>query len=220
MMACNPDTIKNPEVSREQSLKTFGVFSRILLDSDAKHIWSATMPILKYLGYFSAPASTKFHLCTAGGLLTHSVNVTSVALDLASLKFPALEPWRVLAAGLLHDVGKCGFTADNGLEPRYIKNPEPMPAYEKAKKWWAPYLYHDSKPMFTVRDLSALYVSKWGYPWDVVQAVMIHDGLFNDANKDYFRTDMEPLSLVINAADWIACKGLETKHEALHKRYE
>jgi len=68
---------------------------------------------LDNLGFFSAPASTRFHLNYDGGLMEHSMNVCNVALRLretmismdASLK-PFLPEDSVIIASLLHDVCK------------------------------------------------------------------------------------------------------------------
>ena len=64
-------------------------------------------------GFFTAPASTKFHLSYEGGLLQHSLNVCEMALGLRDLiiqKKPDLEPGlpkeSVIIASLLHDVCK------------------------------------------------------------------------------------------------------------------
>lgn len=68
---------------------------------------------LEALGFFEAPASTRFHLNKEGGLLEHSLSVCKVALDLASLminKNPALASKipneSIIIAALLHDVCK------------------------------------------------------------------------------------------------------------------
>ena len=41
---------------------------------------------LEELGFFKAPASTKFHLNYEGGLLEHSMNVCEMALELREKK--------------------------------------------------------------------------------------------------------------------------------------
>ena len=68
---------------------------------------------LSSLGFFEAPASTKFHLNEEGGLLMHSLNVCNTALairDVMLLKNDslreALPKDSVIIAGLLHDVCK------------------------------------------------------------------------------------------------------------------
>ena len=52
---------------------------------------------LEELGFFKAPASTKFHLNYEGGLLEHSMNVCEMALELREL---------MIRTALLHDVCK------------------------------------------------------------------------------------------------------------------
>ena len=68
---------------------------------------------LEELGFFKAPASTKFHLNYEGGLLEHSMNVCDMALELRDLMFKkkdglhdALPKESVIIAALLHDVCK------------------------------------------------------------------------------------------------------------------
>ena len=58
--------------------------------------------------YFSAPASTKYHLAYEGGLFEHSVNVTLSLLELSknnNLKWS--RPDSPYIIGMLHDLCKC-----------------------------------------------------------------------------------------------------------------
>lgn len=41
--------------------------------------------VIERLGFFTAPASTEFHLSNEGGLLQHSLNVCEMALGLRDL---------------------------------------------------------------------------------------------------------------------------------------
>ena len=68
---------------------------------------------LEELGFFKAPASTKFHLNYEGGLLEHSMNVCDMALELREVMIRKKEGLRdllpkesVIIAALLHDVCK------------------------------------------------------------------------------------------------------------------
>lgn len=68
---------------------------------------------LSEMGFFEAPASTRFHLCYEGGLCEHSLNVCRTALMVREnvLKVnPSLEKAlrkdSVIIASLLHDVCK------------------------------------------------------------------------------------------------------------------
>lgn len=68
---------------------------------------------LEEVGFFKAPASTKFHLNYEGGLLEHSMNVCDMALELRELMIRKKECLReslpkesIIIAALLHDVCK------------------------------------------------------------------------------------------------------------------
>lgn len=68
---------------------------------------------LEYLGFFKAPASTKFHLNEDGGLVQHSLNVCKAALsmrksmiELDDSLLEALPKDSVIIASLLHDTCK------------------------------------------------------------------------------------------------------------------
>ena len=68
---------------------------------------------LEELGFFEAPASTRFHGCEPGGLLAHSLAVCDQALALREMeiaKRPELAEKvpveSVIIAALLHDVCK------------------------------------------------------------------------------------------------------------------
>ena len=101
----------------EQLLKMAG------LDSD-------TIAELEFWGYFRAPASKGHHLAVPGGLVQHSINVTTrlVALTKAlRLKWPRPEsPYLV---GMLHDVVKVrSYIVDktattDASAPKYIYAP-------------------------------------------------------------------------------------------------
>lgn len=68
---------------------------------------------LTELGFFKAPASSKFHLNEEGGLLQHSLNVCRVALELRKVMIAQddtllelIPKDSVIIAALLHDVCK------------------------------------------------------------------------------------------------------------------
>lgn len=68
---------------------------------------------LERLGFFKAPASTRFHLNYEGGLVEHSLNVCDVALDLREMMIKKKEALKdrilidsVIIASLLHDTCK------------------------------------------------------------------------------------------------------------------
>ena len=156
---------------------------------------------LEQLKYFEAPASSKFHLSVPGGLFLHSVGVVERALKLR-VGMSGIPAWKIMLAGIFHDVGKCGLLCGDFLRPRYVAN-TPGAGYS---------VYH-AVPDFTVRDLSALYAGRFGLPWDVMQAILTHDGLYCDQNKPYISNQCN-LSLLLMNADNLQSKIFETRTEA------
>ena len=87
-------------------------FKEMLLSTNRKGIENVIAQ-LEMLGFFKAPASTKFHLNYEGGLLEHSMNVCDMALELRELMIRKKESLReslpresVIIAALLHDICK------------------------------------------------------------------------------------------------------------------
>lgn len=72
-----------------------------------------TIEELEDLGFFEAPASTKFHLNEEGGLVEHSLNVCKAALNVRQVMLEMDDTLReylpvdsVILSALLHDVCK------------------------------------------------------------------------------------------------------------------
>lgn len=77
---------------------------------------------LERLGFFVAPASTKFHLNVKGGLMQHSWNVCNTALMLREQMIQMkpelaekLPVESVIIASLLHDVCKSNIYKDDSI---------------------------------------------------------------------------------------------------------
>ena len=67
---------------------------------------------LENTDFYTAPASTKYHLATEGGLLQHSLNVYDKLLRLYASEYGAIseEAHETLAIiGLFHDICKVNF---------------------------------------------------------------------------------------------------------------
>lgn len=93
---------------------------------------------LERLGFFEAPASTRFHLSIPGGLVQHSISVCKAAINIRNIAIaekPDLEtklPVRsVILVSLLHDICKAEIYKTTF---RNVKNEqgiwEKVPAYE------------------------------------------------------------------------------------------
>ena len=85
---------------------------------------------LDELGFFTAPASTKYHGAYEGGLFDHSLEVAKSLVELTEkLGLVWDRPESPYIVGMYHDLCKCDNYvinpyADLGRNPQYIYNPE------------------------------------------------------------------------------------------------
>ena len=103
------------ETSKETQKAKKGLkerFMKLLMSTERDGIIK-TMQMLERVGFFTAPASTKFHLSYDGGLMEHSLNVFDMAMDIREViikRCPEMEEKlpvnSVILAALLHDVCK------------------------------------------------------------------------------------------------------------------
>lgn len=170
------------------------------------------------LGFFDAPASTRFHLNYEGGLMEHSLNVAKTALRLRtqmlemdeSLK-PFLPEDSVIIASLLHDVCKADIY---------------KPAVKRVKQQdgsWADEPGYDvdfsAFPMgHGEKSVVVLLLSGIALTNDEMLAIRWHmaawDLAFNSSearsNINAAR-DISPLCSLVQAADTLAANLLERK---------
>lgn len=69
-------------------------------------------PLIEFLrlsDFFTAPASSDYHLSEKGGLAQHSWNVFSALLPIARKHVPSAPEESLIICGLLHDVCKVNF---------------------------------------------------------------------------------------------------------------
>lgn len=80
---------------------------------------------LDRMGFFDAPASTKYHGAYEGGLFDHSLCVAQSLVDLTNkldLKWErSMSPYVV---GMFHDICKCGNYTKDFETNQYIYNPD------------------------------------------------------------------------------------------------
>lgn len=80
---------------------------------------------LAYLGFFTAPASTRFHGNYAGGLFDHSLAVTESLIELTDkLGLTWERPESPYIVGMYHDLCKCDAYIWDIETDRYIYNPD------------------------------------------------------------------------------------------------
>ena len=198
-------------MNKDDAINCFWEFHTFLVNKSPVAEWREIVKSLDKLEYFSCPASSKFHLCIPGGLLIHSVMVAKTALQIAACRYPEIPEWKIIVAGLLHDVGKCGILNAKGellrrYEPAGIASGSGIGCHQTYRK-------NMFRPYFSVRDLSAIFVASAMQDPDIIQAVLCHDGAYIEANRDYDHK-LEPLTLLLTVADTLQAQGFENRGSA------
>lgn len=171
---------------------------------------------LEKLGFFTAPASTRFHLAEAGGLCQHSLNVYDEAMLVKVLQCrlrpdlePKLQDTSVAVAALLHDVCKAE------VYKTEIKHRKVNGKWEDYEGYTADYssfpLGHGEK--------SVIRLLRWGF--DLMDEEMMairwhmHAWALSDSPEDGANfnkaSDQCPLLAILIAADGLAARILETR---------
>lgn len=175
---------------------------------------------LTALGFFEAPASTRFHLCYEGGLCEHSLNVCKVALMLREQMIqmkPDMEPMfpkdSVIIASLLHDVCKADI-----YKPAIKKKKNQLGIIEDVPGWDVDYsnfpLGHGEKSVivilrmgFALTDDEIMAIRWHMTAWDLpFQSPELKNNLNTAKSKC-------PLCALIQAADGLSANVLETDNE-------
>ncbi len=164
--------------------------------------------LFAYLGksdFFTAPASSRFHLACNGGLCEHSVNVYSRLIEQDGAIYkdqPSDIPYSdetLAIVSLLHDLCKV-----NIYKPdfRNVKNDkgvwEKVPCYTIDEKF--SYGGHGSKSVFIIQQFMKLTPQE-------ACAINCHMGAYDRASGDYSigqAFEQTPLALMLSVADQYA----------------
>jgi len=151
---------------------------------------------LKESDFFTAPASTRYHLCCLGGLAQHSLNVTKL-FDAKCKKFDVdIINDSILLCGLLHDFCKINLyiKANKWVKTKGKWNEEEVWSFKEQKP-----LGHGAKSVILIQNFINLTLQ---------EQVLIrwHMGLFeigHDERKYYFSAiNKFPETVLIHTADW------------------
>ena len=178
----------------------------------------AVLAQLEALGFFTAPASTRFHGAEPGGLLQHSLNVCQEAMLIRLMQIrlrPEVETLvpeaSVVIATLLHDVCKAEVYKQ---EIRHRKN---------AQGRWEDYLgYTADYSSFPMGhgEKSVVQLMRWGLELTEAEMLAIrwHMGAFNvpfqspeENNCLSQAKEKHPLVPIVSAADSLASYVLEVR---------
>lgn len=179
--------------------------------------------LLEYIrksDFYTAPASTKYHLSCEGGLLQHSLNVLDALRGILTWN-PDANAWDYQVAGktadsipeesvvimaLLHDICKTYFY---GTSTRNVKN-------DRTGKW-------EKVPYYTVNDRmplghgpkSAMLIKEYiPLTNKEMYAIWHHMGFTGDRENDGnvgASIEKYPILLALQTADWMASRIMEAE---------
>lgn len=173
---------------------------------------------LERIGFFTAPASMKNHLCFEGGLMLHSLNVYEAAVKLKET-FMAVRPdifesisnESIIIAALLHDVCKADL---------YVRKRNAQVEFGKAE-------YGTSYGRMPVghgeKSVIMLFKLGLGLNDDEICAIRWHMGAWSvnptdgESKGDFRRAaDLYPLVSLVQLADSVAASILERKYTTIN----
>ena len=172
---------------------------------------------LESTDFFTAPASTRYHLAEPGGLCHHSLNVFWRLTDFISAESMEYSDESVAIVSLLHDVCKANmYTVVWKNQKIYLDPDSPKKiAPAKVKSDSAGKFYWDSVPAFEVDEQflyghgekSVYLISKYMDLTDAeAQAIRAHMGPYQDGEKNLCSNifSQNPLAFFLHMADGAA----------------
>jgi 23S rRNA maturation-related 3'-5' exoribonuclease YhaM len=174
--------------------------------------------LLKYMdeaGFYTSPASTKYHGAAAGQLAVHSLNVCNAAIDVATAWCG--ENWvdnninSIVICALLHDLGKAG----QFNKPYYVDN-----VLKTGQSKAQPFKVNDELMTLDHELVSVIEASKYiKLTEDEQRAIAWHNGLYG-LFKYQIAGKETPLYMIIHFADMWASRVMESDDIKIAKTVE
>lgn len=200
-------------------------FSDILCSVLDEFEYDSIMDFLLKTDFFTAPASTRFHLCVEGGLCQHSLNVYTSAMQIDTAFNSGASKRSIALCSLLHDICKAGVYRKE-LKNTKIYDKEVVESSPKYK------IKHDRKGDY-IWDLTEVYVFDDPWPFghgsksayivntlmdltdEEALAIRYHMGPYEEGDKERCSKVFEEskLALLIHFADMYASKVVEAENE-------
>lgn len=160
---------------------------------------------LDQAGFYTAPCSGAYHLACEGGLLEHSLNVLTIALEMNHALQAMLPEDSIILAALLHDAGKVGRYGKSNYEPNILKNGKQSAAKPYTTNKNLLYIDHAIRSTQIVESFITLKE-------DEEFAIMYHNGLYTKIGYDLSGHET-PLQMIIHWADMWASRVVEAEEE-------
>jgi putative nucleotidyltransferase with HDIG domain len=156
-------------------------------------------------GFYESPCSGAHHLAEPGGLLEHSLNVLTLARELARAWESTIPEESITISALLHDLGKMG---DHG-KPNYAENYLKDGSRSSAK----PYITNTNLVYIPHEVRSVLIAERYIYlSEEEERAILWHNGLYGQFRNDITGKETE-LYMIIHFADMWASRITEKEEE-------
>lgn len=157
-------------------------------------------------GFYTSPASTKYHGAADGALAVHSLNVFHAAKDIATAlcgdDWVANNIDSIVISALLHDLGKTG----QYNKPLYVQN-----ILKTGRSAAQPYKTNDDLMTLDHEVVSVIEASRYiELTEDEQRAIAWHNGLYG-LFKYQIQGKETPLYMLIHFADMWASRVMETK---------
>lgn len=152
--------------------------------------------------FYTAPASTKYHLCEEGGLCQHSLNVYSelCRLRTAYQKYTGVSDESVAIMSLFHDLCKVNFYKQDTRNVKVEGQWTTVPYYTIEEKF--PFGGHGSKSVYMLQKFMALTAEE-------ARAINCHMGLSEHERSIGSVYEQQPSAWLLHVADEAATFLLE-----------
>ena len=163
-------------------------------------------------GFTTAPASSQHHLCEEGGLVKHSINVCDTLLKLRETLSPDISVESCVIVSLLHDCHKvCDPFGTQIYLPNMVKANKPKAG--EVQEWKVsdkkPYVKNNKAVAMLEAYQSVMIAGRFiTLTKDEAQAIVLHDGQYVYANREFAQKEY-PLTLLLHYADMWSASVLE-----------
>lgn len=176
---------------------------KLLLDTKREGI-EDLVAYMDEIGFYEAPASTRFHGAEAGALATHSINVMDCARSLAiawlGKKWYQAHQDSITICALLHDLGKAGQFG----KPLYVEN-----ILKSGKPGAQPFKTNDDLKTLPHEIVSVVEATKFiDLTEEEQRAIAWHNGLYGIFKYDIQGKEDE-LYMITHFADMWASRIVE-----------
>ena len=137
------EQVKITELSESDCAGNKDKIKKLLLSTSRPGMENLVEWIEKETDFFTAPASTKYHLACRGGLAQHSLNVYELLLGKVNSGLLEIRSDTIIITALLHDLCKVNFYC---MEKKNVREGSKINAYGNEVANWV------EKEVWTVRD--------------------------------------------------------------------